>query len=421
MRVLHVGDIHLDYEPKINKKVCDSLDQIVKYVEENETDIIVIPGDLNNKRQKEPYYDSINNEGLGIKKIKEYLTKLSSLVRILIISSGNAAHDEKGSIAIWHQYKPNIYAYEHPVLLALYDEEKEIKVIDLLRTEPDLLEEMAEAKTKPIATISMIPYPTKSLLAREVSIDQTNQEFSILFDGLMDVIGLINNKFTCPKILGFHGNVLGCRLSNGQNLLGQDIIIAPVSLRKSNCHYYALNHIHMFQEIEDNIWYAGSVASLNWGELEKKYFVEIITDKEKVVSKRKIELIAARPMVEVKAKFTEGKLIYDRNIPANAEVRFKFDVAENETNLISDELLEEVKTVCGNDVIIDKNIVPVQRESRSEAIMQATTLADEFIEYTKVIGEVVTEIKIIDGQEKEVLKSSLAKKLELIEQDEMEF
>jgi len=424
MRAICIGDLHIDYDPVRNKKVRDSLDQIVSDLEKNPTDVVMIPGDLYHRRQKLPYYHSINDEGLGIKTVQEYLTKISKLVGCILIVRGNAAHDEKGSIEMLHQMESNIYAYENPVLLALYDEGDNISVTDLLRSEPDLIDEMAEAKKQPIGLFPLLPYPTKELLARDVSIDQSNQEFNALFDGLMGLIGIINDKFKCPKILGIHANLLGARLSNGQSLLGQDIIIAPVSLRKGNCDFYNCNHIHLFQEIEDNIWYTGSSYHISWGETEKKYFVEVITDKERVVSKQKIELVAARPMIEVNAKFTDGKLVYDKNIPKNAEVRFKFDVPENETSLLSEAMFEEVKSICGDDVRIDKNVIPVQRESRSEKIMEVNGLPEEFMEYAKVIGETVSEVKTFDENgekvEKEVLKSSFAKKLALIESDEVE-
>ncbi|MBI1939150.1 MAG: metallophosphoesterase [Ignavibacteriales bacterium] len=392
LMILHIGDMHIDYDQRYKAKIQPSLDQIINYCKEVKVNAVVIPGDLTHRKQ------SYSNSS-GVPMLLDFLKQLSRLVDFIFITKGN--HDEPGSIALLHQLEPNIYAYEYPVCLGIANDDGIIsdKIVDLLRSEEG---DLPEADL----IVSLIPYPTKSMFLSDDSINNNNANFAEKFEQIFELIGDITQPYTCPKILGFHGNVVGSRLSTGQTLQSQDIMVAPSTLEKAKADYYALNHIHLRQEIKPNMIYAGGIANFNWGETEPKSFesiefrnwIESFGELEGRIIKDQIPFTSARPMMTVEAfydndlndfHFTSINPETDpfKDPVKNYEVRFRCKVKENERNLITEEKIQKLKDHFGEDVKIEFNIVPTERESRSEKIMNCKTLIDEVIEYGTVIGE----------------------------------
>jgi DNA repair exonuclease SbcCD nuclease subunit len=381
IKILTTGDWHIDGESK-NQKLRYSLDQIVEYLATNNVDYMVHSGDM---------FDTprMFKEGSGVDLAFEYLRNISRLVKYVAITRGNAFHDAASSISLLHKIEPNILAFEQPVMLGFFNDGSGTTYTDLLRSE---YQKIAQEGLRPEIIINMVPYPTKSAFIANQSIEANNKDFGEIFDGLMMALGMINNAFDCPKIMGFHGNIQGARLSNGQTLSQGDLIISPSSLQKASCNYYALSHIHMYQTILPNMIYSGSIQNKNWGEIEQKSFQVVKFDNDEMEIER-VLLKGSRPMIEVLAEFKDGKIVYNTEIPENAEVRIRCKVAEEENCLLTDEKKEEFTKLLGEDkqVRFDSEIVPNQRESRSETIMEAKTLEEEVIEYGRVTGQEVTK------------------------------
>lgn len=378
LKLLHIGDMHIDYDPKYKIKIEHSLNQIIGYCRANEINAVIIPGDIWHREQS--YSDSS-----GVPMLVGFLKELSKLVGSIFIAKGN--HDKQGSIELLHQLEKNVYATEVPVVLGVFREKEEIIYLDLLRSD---FQEIAQDSKQPEFITNLIPYPTKSTFITDTSIDTNNQNFENIFDNLLIALGMINNKFSCPKVMGFHGNVQGARLSNGQTL-GQDLIISPKSLQKANCDYYALSHIHLQQEITPNMIYAGGIANFNWGETEQKS-IQAVKFENGHMEIERILLKGTRPMIEVKAEFKDGKFVYDNHIPENAEVRFRYRINEDEAKVLTNDKIEELKKQIGDDkdIRMDKEIVPTVRESRSEKIMDARGLTAEVEEYANVVSSEIT-------------------------------
>lgn len=396
LRFLHSADWHADADPKKQKKLEASLDQIVEYCSNVKVNAIIHAGDVFEKSQK---YQA--NSGVPV--VLKYLHKLAKLVDFIFITKGNNSHDEPGSIELLHQIEPNVYAYEYPVVLGMKTGAIKQHVYELLRDEHDLQEFDY--------IVSLVPYPTKASLLIDDSIDNNNTAFIEKFEQIFEHIGEITQPYACPKVLAFHGNVVGSRLSSGQTLVSQDIMVAPATLEKAKHDYYALGHIHLRQEIKWNMLYSGSIYNKNWGETEQKSFETIMFNEDKTIDQQEILLDAARPMVKVDAEFVDGEFRWTENehikIPANfnAEFRFRCTVKENERSLITDIKIQELKDVFGEDVKIEFNIIPDQRESRSEKIMTCKTLLDEVKEYASVIEQPINgtiEKKVLELQEKGV-------------------
>lgn len=392
LRFLHTADWHADSDPKKQEKLIASLDQIVEYCSNNKVNAIIHVGDVWERSQRYQL-----NSGVPI--VLKYLHKLANLVDFIFITKGNNSHDEPGSIHLLHQIEQNVYAYEYPVVLGVHD----ISVVDLLRSESVL----------PINYIvTLVPYPTKASLLIEDSIDNNNANFIEKFEQIFEHIGNVTLNYNCPKILGFHGNVVGSRLSTGQTLVSQDIMVAPSTLERALHDYYALGHIHLLQEITPNMFYSGSIYNKSWGETEQKSFIVIeyegMETQHTRIDIRPMLLESARPMITVEAEFVGGEFLwnekesYNTLAPKDAEFRFRCKVKENERNLITEERIKELKFIFGEDVKIEFNIVPVERESRSEKIMNCRTLIDEVKEYAEVINQPINgnvEKKVAEIQE----------------------
>lgn len=386
LKVLHLGDLHIDHDPKFKNKIKSSLDQVISYCQEIKINAVIIPGDIWHRKQS---YSNLS----GVPFALEFFHKLARLVDFVFITKGN--HDDLGSIELLHQIEKNVYSYEYPVVLAV----KGSETLDLLRDncENSIVDYI----------VSLIPYPTKASLLIEDSIDNNNANFLEKFEQIFEHIGDVVSEYNCPKILGFHGNISGSRLSTGQTLMGQDIIVSPSTLEKAKQDYYALNHIHLYQEIKPNMFYAGGIANFNWGETEPKSF-QVVTFEDSEMNVERVMLSSARPMITVDAEFSKGEFLWTENdnikVPANfeAEFRFRCKVKENERNLITDDKIQELKNIFGEDVKIEFNIVPVERESRSEKIMNCRTLIDEVKEYAEVINQPINgtiENKVAQVQE----------------------
>jgi len=396
LRFLHTADWHLDGDNKKMLKAKISLNQIIEYCTNNKVNAIIHSGDIWERKQS---YSQKSGVPFGV----EYLRVMAKHVDFIFITKGNNSHDEAGSVSLLHQLEPNIYAYEYPVVLAVEDNGN---VYDLLR-------EM-EPLTNPQYITSLVPYPTKASFISENSIDNNNADFIEKFEGVFDLISEVTQPYTCPKLLAFHGNVVGSRLSTGQTLVSQDIMVAPKTLQKAKHDYYALGHIHLRQEVAPNMVYSGSIYNKNWGETEQKSF-EVIefdnwTDCEGELEGRmkteQVKLNSARPMVTVEASFCPDiqnpDFVFDEDFNdekyANAEVRFRCAVKENDRKLITEEKIQAIKKTFGDDVKIEWNVIPDDRESRSEAIMNAKTLLEEVEEYAKVI-----EYELPDSVKEKVL------------------
>ncbi len=372
---LHTADWHADSDPVKQEKLIKSLEFITGYVAKNDVTAIVHAGDIWERKQS--YTD---NSGVPI--VIEYLRKMSKYVEHIFITKGNNHHDEPGSVALLHQIEPNIHAYERPAVLAVGRDQ-----VTMLNGELDPYFQHPEY------LISLVPYPTKAALVGDQSIDNNNTQFLEEFENIFEAIGMYRDSFpTLPHLLAFHGNVMGSRLSSGQALLGQDIIVSPTTLRKAKADYYALGHIHLAQNIADDIRYSGSIYNKSWGETEQKIFntisfSEFDSDRNKRIEAVRIE--NARPMITVEGHydFKASMWVYNCEFekPDDAEYRFRFKIGEEELKALTVDKVAELKRIFNEDVRIEREIIPMERESRSEKIMSCKSLYDEVVEYAEVV------------------------------------
>lgn len=387
---LHTADWHADSDPVKQEKLIRSLEFLTGYVAKNDVTAIIHSGDIWERKQS-------YTENSGVPIVIEYLKKMSKYVEHIFITKGNNHHDEPGSVALLHQIEPNIHAYERPAVLAVGKDQ-----VTMLNGE------LNPYFQHPEYLISLVPYPTKAALVGDQGIDNNNTQFLEEFENIFEAIGMYQENFsTLPHLLAFHGNVMGSRLSSGQSLLGQDIIVSPTTLRKARAHYYALGHIHLAQNIAEDIRYSGSIYNKSWGETEQKIFNVVsfteIDPKTYDLHIEPVRITNARPMITVEGTydFEKSKWVFNGSFEKieDAEYRFRYRVNEEEIKALTIDKVDELKRIFNSDVRIEREIVPMERESRSEKIMTCKSLYDEVLEYAEVV-----EVKVNAGIKPKVLE-----------------
>lgn len=374
IRLIHSADWHLSEKPKLQKKAQHNLDQMLKFTQDNQVDGLLIAGDIWDRIQ--PF----GNQS-AIKMAFEYLGEFSKYVKFIFIIKGNSSHDANQSVELLHNYKSNIFATESHAAIG-------ISLKNSL-TFDDLL--IQEGHGNYDLIIHGISYPVKAQLISSNSIDFQNLDFIGHFEKLLEYHGMISAQHVeVPIVTAFHGNVSGSKLSSGQSLIGQDIIIPPFVLEKMQSDYYALGHIHLPQNINPKMRYSGSLYNKDFGELEQKGF-DLLKIQGKEVNVENISFKAWRPMIVVSAEFIGNEFIYDKAIPQNAEVKFRYTVKENERALITQNVIKALKEELGQDTQFEAITQPSERQSRTSKIMEVPTLACEVEEYLKVTGEIMTD------------------------------
>lgn len=346
IKLIHTADWHLSERETLQKKAIRNLDQLIEYVTQNKVNGLLIAGDIWDRIQ--PFG---NNSAIKI--AYDYLAEFSRLVEFIFIIKGNSSHDAHQSIDLLNGFKENIFAFETNKVVGISLDQ--LKVIDL--NEDNLTDKID-------LIIHAISYPTKANLLEGSSIDIQNDNFISLFEELMDYHGSISERFPLDaNITMFHGNITGAKLSKGQSLIGQDILIPSFILEKTKSHYYALGHIHLPQNITPMMRYSGSLYNKDFGETEQKSF-DLVQFKGINVNVTNIPFINSRPMIIVEAEYRDGKFIYDNQIPKNAEIKFCYKVDEISKGLITQEDFKKIRTELGEDVKFEADIIPQERTSR---------------------------------------------------------
>ncbi len=373
LKFIVTGDWHIDYVPSKERKAKENLNQMLDYARKNEVEALLNTGDIFHRIQ--PYGNTT-----GVKIVQKYLQEFSKTTNNIFIVKGNNAHDAENSIELLNGFRSNIFTSEtNKAVVINADGKAEVLQIDFVDFQQN-------AKYM----IQFLPYPTKANLIKGKSIDEENLSFTKLYDELMQFHGYQATKFkeknpNAPIIALFHGNIANCTLQNGQKLIGQDLIIPPETLERTEADFIGCGHIHLMQEIKKNIWYSGNLYNSNYGELEQKGFLEVVFEDGKLESVTPHYFKTSRPMIAVEAEFKDGKFICEAEIPENAELRYRYTVLEADKKLVTKEKLQELKKSLPEDAILEARIIPSQREVRNEEINHLPTLTDETKKYAEMM------------------------------------
>jgi exonuclease SbcD len=373
MKILHFSDIHC--RDKNIEEIEKCLNFIVETAMSEAPDIIINAGDT---------FDSANikADSLSAKLIFKIFKELADIAPVVIII-GTKSHD--GQVAETLKY----IKAKHFVRVATFPEQLYF----------------AGAHDAGVL-VSMCPAPTKQHFATDSDIKGADSEIaqamSNMFLGFATEAESYKNV---PHILVGHWNITGSLISDTQTLTGVDIELSKEQMELSGADIYLMGHIHFPQRIGTNIFYSGSIACLNYGELHDHGFYIYILDGKKLIEARFFHT-PARKLIKLSEDLTGSQDLTDLSgIPLmemllagdapievkDAVVRVEFKVFQDEAAKIN---ADEIKTslMSSGAKEVDIRIVRIPRENiRSQKILKLTTLREKLIEMAALKNEVVPE------------------------------
>jgi DNA repair exonuclease SbcCD nuclease subunit len=190
-------------------------------------------------------------------------------------------------------------------------------------------------------------------------------------------------------------------------LPGQEVMISKHDLDLVGADYYALGHIHLNQELRNNMWYAGSIYHHDFGETEEKYFNVVDIEQGQVSVRR--ERIITRPLsLHIITIGTDGVIIRDES-KANdwhgADLRVRVHLSQEQVGLTSDE--EIIKHFPGAATYHIQRIVTPEERVRSENISLAKTLRSRLIEWACTIDKILPAAVLTKADEMEAVIHSI--------------
>lgn len=248
-RLIHIGDAHLQSGHPRNSERLRALDQVIDETRDMpDVGAYLIPGDLFHAKS------TVDDRNAWALRLREMADKAPCLV-----VPGN--HDEPRGLFIF-----SALAARWPVIV-----EEAPRVREILLA------------TGHMAKCFCLPYPTKSgLVAAGLAPADLNAVGADAFDGIFLNAAAQLDEARAAGYLTFmvgHVNVAGSITSSGQPSIGVELEIGERHLDRLGPIYKGLNHIHRRQDIA-GAHYPGSIAHLDWGEIEAKAYsiVEIEPD-----------------------------------------------------------------------------------------------------------------------------------------------
>lgn len=401
LRILHLSDNH--FSSSHLQKCIDSARQIEAIARTEQPELIIFSGDIQDRLLSV-------EEGSAYEEMLRHVQTMANIAPVIIIY-GNEGHDATGSLEplkmIKSEYPIHVSDYPETIYFNRYDDPKE-EGQHYNRFEDFPYEPAGHLQVD--AVIHTLPYPTKEFLMRGAGeqnrIDDMNQ-LTVNHLGMMMLGFAAKNIPGTPSILVAHANISGARLSNGQVIKGQDIIIPISTLEMSCADYLAFGHIHIWQMIGTHGCYAGSTYNVNFGETEYKYInmVGIIPGDLPVIEN--IRLTATRPMTKRNCEFIGGQVITEENMECedwiDAELRVRVTMKEDEKKIYRKQTIKDFYSGAYS-YQIEEEVIYAER-TRSEEIKTAETLIDQFKAWTNAVDkteqvtpEVIAELAEIETE-----------------------
>jgi hypothetical protein len=179
-------------------------------------------------------------EHSGYSQFIDAMSKINNITNVFMIT-GTPLHDPQGSYKVFEVMGINVF-YKNTY-----------KVFNFGNYNFELI---------------AIPEPRKSHYISKTT--DINKEISL---DVENFINSIPQKSDTPRIAIYHGEVVGHEYQNGIQCTSP-IGIKPSLLKKLNCDFYGLGHIHDISSPFDNCWYLGSCPPKKFGETHNaSYFL----------------------------------------------------------------------------------------------------------------------------------------------------
>jgi len=385
MKILHFSDVHCrDHDIKEIEK-C--LNFIVKRAQEEQPDIIIFAGDL---------FDAagIRADSLSAKLAFKIFKELADIAPIAAII-GTPSHDsDTASILKYIKARYPVKVSTHPEQLYLCEGD--------LESDPAKLSCPDQAPIE--AVISLCLAPTKQHFKTDSDIKTSDAEIASELSKVFLGFAAQAAEYDCPQILVLHCTIRGAAISDTQVMTGRDIEIGKDQVEMSGCDICLCGHLHYPQRIHNsNIFYSGSIVSLNWGEIHDHGFYIHELEGKKLIESRFIQTPSTK-LIKLSEDLTgAGDLADTTGLPLmdillsskafsdvqDAKVKVELKVFQDEAKKINTEELKEAFLAKGAKEV-DVQLVRIPREAtRSQKILQLTSLRDKLIEMAALRNEIV--------------------------------
>lgn len=368
MIVLAIGDTHLRAGERRQPVRLRALDQILAHAtaqhDAGRLAAILWPGDLFHAES------TIADRNL----LAVYVQAFANLAPLVIVR-GN--HDKPGDLDIFSRLRT-----AHQVHVV---------------TTPCVHVIGARAK---VLAVACLPHPeTSALVAANLPPAEMGPAVGRAFDALFLQMGQELSQqiaIGVPTIFAGHVTISGAELSVGQPLIGHDLAIDATHLaRLPQQTVRVLNHIHKPQEIH-GAHYTGSIAAVDFGEVERKRFLELVhVDGQWRVTSIPLDVPA---MYHVDGhvvgdafdwRVTKGPDGPVSDAPASwagteVRVRYRFAAADaGRLDLVKAQIFAEFAEAAHVEL---EPVAIAERAVRAPEVVQALTLADKVAAWAATAG-----------------------------------
>lgn len=385
---VHIGDVHLQCGHPRNEDRLQALNEIIDETHTECVSAYLIPGDLFHMKS------TAADRNL----LADRLQDLSAHAPVVLVR-GN--HDAIGDLDIFARLKSRWPVY--------------------VVTRPQVLQ--VPLPTGDTAAIACLPYPDKGgLVVQGVAPGETSQTGLELLDAIFmqfaHELSTLRVSGCIPLFVG-HVNVRGSISSTGQPQVGTEVEIDVGHLARLPVVYCGLSHIHRPQEIGRGV-YAGSIARLDFGEVEEKSYVVVTCEPDAsgwtaVYERRPLDV---PPMFHIDSRLDRHGFSVDsmdeshdeeihRRLAAKdwagTDVRVRFRFRASERSILDPETT--IRPLFAGALRLKiEGIAEPDRDLRAPEVAAAATLEQKLAVYRKV----------------EQLPPSLVEKLAMLEQHELE-
>ena len=371
-QVVAIGDIHLQSTHPRNGARLAALDQIIR-------EGLALPrlalwaqlGDVFHGRSTPADRNALADRILA----------MAAYAPVCIVQ-GN--HEAPGDLDILEDLRG-----EHPIVVA---------------TSPQV--RFVRAPDASVLAVAMLPYPQKAgLIAGDVTADATLQTGQQALDAIVRGLAaeLADHAQHAPIFLA-HVNVAGSIASNGQPQIGREMELTPATLGLLPVHCpKILGHIHKPQMIA-GAYYVGSVARLDWGEVEEKRYLVIDPGWRRGRPSSRHDQIQVAPMFHVEGALTREGFqlgeeaghgeVYRRFIESDwrgCEVRLRYSFLASEKAALEGAAVEMVTAFSTADHLAIEPVAVPDRALRAPEVATAKTLREKVEAWARLNGQALPD------------------------------
>ena len=352
MRLLHISDLHAGKRlyDRINRNqdLIYALEQVKNICKEEKVEILLIAGDIFDKRN--PDFESQEI-------ILEFLTEINSFGMHTLLIAGN--HDSYDFMRIYKNLRrlANIHVFDRP--------------------KRDIREAIFEYKD---VRIACLPYPDERVLTGLEENKERNYVESIAryMKALAKEVEGAEYKILMAHLMLDKAQIAGSELYS--SLLPKYAIRAD-SIPET-FDYVALGHIHKHQRIEEavpKVYYSGSPYQIDFSEKNPKKFANLLSLENGIVKVKPIELTLKRKLVEVELKDGDHiEKVLEPLVQDNVLVKvwFKVRMGDPLYNLKK----ERIEKILG-DKLAKLEVEPIETKTSVDVNEENLDLIDYYVKF----------------------------------------